>query len=442
VRAATTLGATAALAAAAAPAGAATCRPDTSAAAVHVVAGAPALRVGLNPAGFAGAFSQAPFVPEQPARTMAALRRLQPRGRPPLVLRLNRFFWSGGAAEIRSFAALVARYTGAGYAVELQLRYHPPAGHDGDVAGFVRWVRQVVARFGANPRVVGVQVTNEANLSISPDSSDGIFRDAPKALVQGVVAAHDEARRRGYGQLAVGFNWAYLGGQDTAFWQQLGRLGGAAFRRDVDWVGLDAYPGTFSPLGPGGSYADGMVAAMSTLRRCAMPLAGLGRRVPIRVEENGWPTGAGRPDAEQVRAMDGMIGAVQRFRGTYGITDYRWFDLRDHNSSSPGTEQHYGVLRDDYSPKPAFARLRTWLARLSGRPGPVRVALATSRRGVRLTGRGLRHVRRADIRIGGRPAGRLDRAPWRLRARIAAGARVSAQLALDDGRVVILRARG
>ena len=108
-----------------------------------------------------------------------------------------------------------------------------------------------------------------------------------------------------------------------------------------------------------------MVAAMSQLRECFMPIAGLGAGVPIHVEENGWPTGPGRSEAEQAAAMSSMIGAVDRFRGTYGVTDYRWFDLRDHNTSSPNFQHHYGLLRDDYSPKPAFQLYRDLVAELT-----------------------------------------------------------------------------
>jgi hypothetical protein len=110
------------------------------------------------------------------------------------------------------------------------------------------------------------------------------------------------------------------------------------------------------PVGTG--YRDGMVNAMSQLRECFMPIARLGRDIPIHVEENGWPTGPGRPESEQVRALRQMVGAVNDFRGTYNVTDYRWFDLRDHNSSGPNFQQHYGLLRDDYSPKPAFGAYR------------------------------------------------------------------------------------
>src|SRR4051794_22263882 len=354
------------------------CPPRTSAAGVPVKPG-PAVRMGVTPAGEAGALGpKVPVVPVDQQRTYAALAELRPPGDAPFVLRLNRLFWSDGEAGLQRFAQAVAGYTSRGYLVELQVRYHPPAGNDGDVDGFVAYVREVVRRFGPNPRVVGLQVTNEVNFKISPDSSDGAYKDAPLALVRGVIAAKDEAARRGYGQLTIGFNWFYRTDPDSedAFWRGLYANGGERFVHSVDWVGLDTYPGTvFPPAEPPGGERDGVVAAMADLRVCRMPLAHLGESVPIHVEENGWPTGPGRSEEAQERALRDMVGAVDEFRGTFGVTDYRWFDLRDHNTSSSNFQHHYGLLRDDYSPKPAYAVFRDVVHARSLQPPAARLAL-------------------------------------------------------------------
>jgi len=244
----------AAVAAAAAPraGGQQVCLGDLSASGVVAKPG-PLLRFGITPAGEAGALGPAvPVTPESPARTLAALARLRAPGR-PLVLRLNRFFWSDGEAGIRRFEALAKRYTSHGYLVELQLRYHPGPGEEGDIPGFVRWVREVVDRFGPNRRVVAVQVTNEVNFTISPDSSDGSYDGARDALIQCLIAAKQEALRRGFRQLTVGFNWFWRTdpSNEASFWNYLRDHGGPAFVHAVDWVGLDAYPGTvFPPVEP------------------------------------------------------------------------------------------------------------------------------------------------------------------------------------------------
>src|SRR5439155_21992853 len=136
------------------------CLGDTGAAGVPRQPGE-RLRFGITPAGEAGALGpRVEPVPDDPPRTLAALDRLHAPGT-ELVLRLNRFFWSDGEAGIQRFLALADRYTSRGYPVELQLRYHPAPGHEGDVGGFVAWVRDVVARFGSNPGVIAVQVSNE-----------------------------------------------------------------------------------------------------------------------------------------------------------------------------------------------------------------------------------------------------------------------------------------
>jgi hypothetical protein len=348
------------------------CPGDTSAAGVPQWPGPP-LHMGIGPAGRAGAVGPpVPLVPIDQGKTLDALRRLRPP-HAPFVLRLNRFFWSDGREGIHRFLRLSRLYTRQGYRVELQLRYHPRPEQEGDIDAWVRFVRRVVRRFGPNPRVTGLQVTNEVNFyRFAPDASDSAYDRARRALVRGVEAAHRLVHRLGFDQLRVGFNWAYRTdpGREARFWGFLREHGGKRFARSVDWVGLDAYPGTvFPPTEPpvGTGYRDGMVSAISQLRECFMPIARLGRDVPIHVEENGWPTGPGRSEAEQVRAMRQMVGAVHDFRGTYGVTDYRWFDLRDHNSSGPSFQQHYGLLRDDYTAKPAFGVYRKLVRRYSSR---------------------------------------------------------------------------
>jgi hypothetical protein len=344
------------------------CLGDLTAAGVPIEPG-PRLRFGLTPAGEAGALGpRVPVTPGTRAQTLAALARLRAPGR-PLVLRLNRFFWSERRAGFRKFLRRATGYTRRGYLVELQLRYHPDARQEGRIGRWARFVRNVTRAFGRNPRVVGLQVANEVNLTFSPDSSDGAYEGAREALVKGVIAAGRVKRRRGYDQLEVGFNWFFRTDpqNERSFWESLA-AGGEPFRSAVDWVGLDAYPGTiFPPAEPPGGERDGMVAAMSQLRKCFMPIAGLGGRVPIHVEENGWPTGPGRSEAAQETALRAMVSAVHDFRGTYNVTDYRWFDLRDHNSSSANFQHHYGLLRDDYSAKPAFAAYRELVRRLARR---------------------------------------------------------------------------
>lgn len=347
------------------------CSGDTSAANVAIKQGAPALRVGITARAEAGQFITpgAPAKPEDPARTLAALAKLRPAGG-PFVVRLNRFFWKDGEAAFTKFLAEARRYSDAGYLIDLQVRYRPSEQQEGDIAAWTRHVREVVDRFGAVPGVIALQIANEVNFDFSPDSSDGAYEGAKDALIQGVIAAKDQATKRGYEQLEIGFNWAYRyePSSEQKFWDYLRDKGGAPFIAALDWVGLDAYPGTVFPPAEGSveDYRDGMVNGMSAFR-CYLRAAGIPDSVPIHIEENGWPTFGARREEMQASVAEVMIKAVSDFRGTYNVSDYRWFNLRDANTGDPAIAQNFGLLRDDYSEKAAFAVVAKSFAAVSRR---------------------------------------------------------------------------
>jgi hypothetical protein len=333
--------------------------------------GGRALEFGIYPGGVAGQII-VPAVPkpEDQAKTLAALARLRPAGG-PFTVHIYRSYLnaSNDAKEDAQHHRLVGLYTGHGYGVEIVIRYR----RDDDPAGFAKFVRGVVGRFGDNPLVRGFQVTNEVNFAASGDSSDGAYTGARDALIQGVIAAKDEARRRGYTQLRIGFNWFYRTdpGNEDSFWNYLGDHGGRRFVEAVDWVGLDVYPGTFfPPAAPPDSTGDFVINALSQLRQCFLHAANIPKTVPIHIEENGYPTGPGRTYDAQRAALESMVGAANTYRANYNVTNYFWFDLRDADSSSPNFQQQYGLMRDDYTPKPAFDSYRTLIAKLSLRRKP------------------------------------------------------------------------
>lgn len=344
------------------------------------------LRFGIYPGGPAGSVDpKAPPRPENPAKRLAALQSL--RGSSPFVVRLYSA-WTGDAAADDVSGWLdgeIAAYTAAGLQVELAVRYKPATGGP---AAFAEYIRGIVRRYGADDGFVSLQVTNEANLPGAPDASDGAFPGAAEAVVQGVIAAKDQARRDGRGGLRIGFSWAYderplASGE---FWARLGRIGGRAFAEAVDWVGLDTYPGTWTPQLAISSILPGLAGSavkesVRALRDCYMPMAGLGRATSIQIAENGFPTGPGRSEELQAQVLDQMVRSVVAISATYGVSDYRWFDLRDSSSADPSMESQYGITRDDYSHKPAFATYRDLVARHgAGGGGAATAAPASCRR--------------------------------------------------------------
>jgi hypothetical protein len=418
----------------------AACTGDTGAAGVPQKAG-PRLEFGIGPLPQAGQIGtgSAPAVPEQPDKTHALLARLKPTNA-PFVLRLNRFFWSDGEPAFQRYLALADRFTSRGYLVELQVRYHPSPQQEGDIAAWVAHVREVVRRFGRNPGVVALQIVNEGNLTFSPDSSDGAYGGVRDALVQGVIAAKDEAGKLGLSQLKIGFNWAYRTDPATeaSFWQSLRDKGGPAFVRSLDWIGLDAYPGTvFPPAEPEGGERNGMVNAMSSLR-CYSHIAGIPDSVPMKIEENGWPTQPpGRSYAKQADVLELMVRAADDFRGTFNVSDYRWFNLRDGDTSSPMLFQHFGLVESGYTEKPAFERYRGLIAGLSTRyPSHPRLGLRLKAR-LRRTRHGGRRCASGRIRatVIGRDRGLALSASFaRGKRRVARDTRAPLSAIVDRGR--------
>ena len=111
-------------------------------------------------------------------------------------------------------------------------------------------------------------------------------------------------------------------------------------------------------------YGDAFLEGIAQVRECYMPMAGFGDSVPLRVEETGWPTGPGRSELQQKAVAGEIVRTASAWRGTYNLTGLRWFGLRDNNSQGPNFQSFFGLLRDDYSKKPAFDEYRRLVRRL------------------------------------------------------------------------------
>lgn len=74
----------------------------------------------------------------------------------------------------------------------------------------------------------------------------------------------------------------------------------------------------------------------------------------MHVSENGLPTGPDRSYEQQSMAIETIVRTINDYRGNYNTTSYELFDLRDADSSNPDLFYQFWILRDDYTPKPAF----------------------------------------------------------------------------------------
>jgi hypothetical protein len=409
------------------------------------------LRFGITPqlAGSAGG-SQAQVAPEDPEKALAALHALEPPRR-TLVMRLNRLFMSDGQAGIDRFADLAEQYRREGFDVESQIRYHPSPEQEGDMAAWEAFVRDATATLARNPAVVELTITNEVNLPLSANTSDGAYEGALDAIVRGVVAAREELDALGRSDVALGFSYAYryLPEQDLAFWDGIGQRSTPAFRAAVDHVGVQLYPGLFWPpaFTPGQTAGDATIEALTLVRSCYMPRAGLGGDVGIWITEEGFATNLNRRLERQVADLTSSVEKVYEYSGTLGVSDFRYFNLRDNNSDGGDIFDAVGLLFDDYTPKPAFATYRELIERFGvddpdASAGEVRLRLRLRCRagGLRaaLGGPDRRLLDRVLFLVRGRRAERDRHAPFRRtlpeeRFGRAARWRVTAKATLADG---------
>ena len=318
---------------------------------------APPLQFGAFPLGIAGAPGRMAAGPPDDQRAIThALAELG--GGQPLMPRTY-VNWLGRWRNRVALAQVRRAAEAAGPGHDLVLCYRDSSGN---VEAWTQFVARAVREHGS--QLAAIQVTGEANLTAIQDAVDGAFPRATEALVRGVLSAA-QAKRAAGATAAIGFAAAVEAAPDgNGFWSRVKNLGGSDFAAAADYAGIDMYPDVFGPR-IGLDQLPGAVAwILRTFREQTLSIAGVPTGTPVRVCENGWPTGAGRPESAQARALETMLRTVHGLRAELNITHWELFTLRDADSSTDSLFHRFGVLHDDYSPKPAFGMLRELIAEL------------------------------------------------------------------------------
>lgn len=326
---------------------------------------------GIYPGGEAGSDQgMAIGPPDDSARITACLDRLQGESRPFVVRAYERYSDVENPSRWPSQAPNnYEQYWRPDRPLDLVVMFQSARG---DVPGYLKFLRDVIRRYGE--RLYTLQITEEANFTGGPEAIDGYYPDVRKALVEGVVAAREELNRLGHGTVKVGFNSTPTFGAAADFWADLARLGEDEFRAALDYVGLDFFPDVFRPVAADGEPGDliqSVTGVLETMRREWLPAAGIPADVPIHIAENGWPTGPTRPYHRQAEILESIIRTIHSASHRLNIERYTLFSLRDTDSTRPEVEgdifYHFGLTRDDYTPKPAFETMRRMIAELGAR---------------------------------------------------------------------------
>ncbi len=292
-------------------------------------------------------------------RANRALDQLQGANR-PFIVRAYEWYIGGGRRKNLT-PVQVEGYAIHGRQLDFVLCYQDATG---DLEGWLEVIRHTIRQYG--PALAILQIAEEPN---NPDPAKGGDGSSPlvhEAIIQGVPAAKAEARKQGYA-IQIGFNATPSLAPADTFWPRLGELATPSFLEALDYVGLDFFPDVFRRLAPDGTPGDlysAVPAVLKSLREVHLPNGRIPSSVPIHIAENGWATGADRSYERQAAVLDAIVRIVYRQSRALNITHYELFALRDADSTNPDLFHQFGLLRDDYTPKPAFETYRHLIAEL------------------------------------------------------------------------------
>jgi hypothetical protein len=224
--------------------------------------------------------------------------------------------------------------------------YYPPA-DPADYGAIARWM---TSRYGA--RLAALEVWNEPNLG------GGRFWHSPRPAADYarlLRAAYPAAKA---GDADVPVLAASLAGADRSF---LSRLYAAGIRGSYD--GLAIHPYGESRAGTRSIHA-AQVAA--------------GDRTPLWITEFGWTScrGSGSCVSER-RQADNTARAFGVFARMPYVRAATAYDLREDGTDPSEAEDNFGLVNQDFSPKPAYAAVRAVLTRAATARARARAARRT-----------------------------------------------------------------
>jgi hypothetical protein len=297
--------------------------------------------------------------PDDLDRVDDAIDRLCPPGTPFLVRSYTRYRGEGREEALTPSDPL--RLVGEGRRLDFVVSFRCESYDPVDWAEFLR---TVLRTYG--PALGCLQVAEEPNNPNTASGGDGASPGVRQALIDGVTAAKAEARRLGL-STRIGFNACPSSADD--FWNELKQRSTPAFLQSLDYVGLDFFPDVFRPIAFE-AVPSAVAGLLAAFRKQNLAEAGIPPHVPIHICENGWATGPGRPPERQAEMLETIVGIVEANRQSLNIDCYEYFDLRDAETGPTQPFLEFGLLQDDYRPKPAFQAYRRQIEASGARSWP------------------------------------------------------------------------
>jgi hypothetical protein len=297
--------------------------------------------------------------PDDPAAIHNVLNELESNEHPIVIRGYIHYLGDGKIGN--EAPENIIQYATATRKIDLVLCYRALKYNADDWTGTIS---HILKKYGHH--LCSIQITEEPNLK-DAYAGDGGFENVDKALYDGVVFAKEMIRTLAY-PIKVGFNTILSFNPADSFWNTVGSQEYQLFRESVDYVCLDFFPDVFRPL-PDEGFPDNLKNVVKhVLNGFRNTLSNTGKiplSIPIYITENGWSTGAGKTYQRQVIIIETIVRALNDIKVELNIERYELFGLRDTDTNNDNLFYQFGIVKDDYTPKPAFNKFRDLIQELS-----------------------------------------------------------------------------
>jgi hypothetical protein len=237
---------------------------------------------GIYPLGVAGTPTGLSVGPQDNYdQIQLALKRL--RGKSKSLLPRMYLVYTGPADSDEKLLSIVEKYVRLGLMGDLTVGCLAPNIEMGHWLGLIR---KIIRQYGSY--IDSLQITNEPNLTFMDGSNPNVLQ----LLVQGVIAAKEESQAANV-QVNIGFGSVPDIGPKVVshFWEKLAELGGEEFVDSLDYVGHNFYVDVFEPPLSLKKIPASVEHLLRRFREVNLKTGGIPDSIPIRITENGWPTG-------------------------------------------------------------------------------------------------------------------------------------------------------